>query len=243
MLCPTIGSVPYLNAKPLIYGLNDHVVFATPAELSLMLKEGKLDVALCPVGASLIEGWSYFVDGMGIVADGDVYSVILVNDKPLDALQTVRGDFESRSSMLLLRVIFECFFGRQLRIVSVHEKADGFLLIGDKALKYRKEHPERTVIDLGGLWKKLTGLPFVFALWTIRADYEEKQKIKELLTQAKERGLASIDKIAQSPQEITYLTHFIRYEVKGKEKMGIEEFSKKLIQLRLIKQVNPFHWV
>ncbi len=243
MFYPTIGSVPYLNAKPLIYGLNNHIEFATPAQLSLMLKEGKVDVALCPVGASLIEGWSYFVDGIGIVADGNVYSVILVNDKPLDALQTVSGDCESRSSMLLLRVIFECFFDRPLRFVSAHERADGFLLIGDKALQYRKEHPERTVIDLGGLWKKLTGLPFVFALWTIRADYKEKQKIKELLTQAKERGLASIEKIAQSPQEIIYLTQFIRYEVKGKEKMGIEEFSKKLIQLRLIKEVNPFHWV
>ncbi|MBW6414659.1 ABC transporter substrate-binding protein [Candidatus Methylacidiphilum fumarolicum] len=243
MFYPTIGSVPYLNAKPLIYGLNNHIVFAAPAQLSLLLKEGKVDVALCPLGASLIEGWSYFVDGIGIVADGDVYSVILVNDKPLDALRTVRADFESRSSVLLLRVIFECFFGKPLRFVSAEEEADGFLLIGDKALQYRKEHPDRTVIDLGGLWKKLTGLPFVFALWTIRSGYEEKEKIKELLTQAKERGLASIEKIAQSPQEITYLTHFIHYEVKGKEKMGIEEFSKKLVQLKLINQVNPFHWV
>lgn len=244
MINARIGCVPYLNARPLIYGIEKQVIYGSPVDLSLMLKKGELDVALCPVGASLIEKWSFFIDGMGIVADGDVYSVILVPKKPLELIRSVTVDPESRSSVLLLRVILECFYGKKIRFVSYDEPADGFLLIGDKAINYRKSHPEHPVIDLGGAWKKLTGLPFVFALWTFGPVGKwSREEIKELLTKTKEKGLSAREKIALDSHQLHYLTHYIRYEVGEKEKMGIEEFLKNLIKIEIIDRSFPFYWV
>ncbi|QSR89529.1 menaquinone biosynthesis protein [Methylacidiphilum caldifontis] len=241
---PRIGCVPYLNAKPLIYGIEKQVIYGSPVELSIMLKNGQLDVALCPVGASLVEGWNCFIDGIGIVANGDVYSVIFVLKKPLELVQTVNADPQSRSSVLLLQVILESFYGKKVQFVSSVEQADGFLLIGDKALEYRKKHPGQEVVDLGGLWKKLTGLPFVFALWTLGpAGMSIKEEIKSLLTKTKERGLSSREKIAANSHQLHYLTHYIHYEVGEKEKMGIEEFLKNLIKINVVDQYNPFYWV
>src|SRR6266850_5462099 len=44
-----VGSVPHLNAVPLTYGLDKQILFAEPAKLALMLREGGLDAALVSV--------------------------------------------------------------------------------------------------------------------------------------------------------------------------------------------------
>ena len=49
-------------------------------------------------------------------------------------------------------------------------EADAALLIGDPALKVDREQYQ--VIDLAAEWSALTGLPFVFAVWAVRAGVE-----------------------------------------------------------------------
>jgi hypothetical protein len=47
-----IGSVPYLNAVPLTWGLEREIVFLPPSQLGLAIREGELDVALLSITQS-----------------------------------------------------------------------------------------------------------------------------------------------------------------------------------------------
>jgi chorismate dehydratase len=88
---------------------------------------------------------------------------------------------QSETSVGLLAVIVRKFYGVEcdLRISDYPQitAERSFLLIGDDALRYRNairvgagSHGPRTlsVYDLGEVWYRHTGLPFVFALWMVR---------------------------------------------------------------------------
>lgn len=60
------------------------------------------------------------------------------------------------------------------------------LLIGDEALKRRNEFPH--ILDLGEVWNRVTGLPFVFAVWQLGAntDAVEAAGLRSVMTAVKE---------------------------------------------------------
>ncbi|MGD9896073.1 MAG: menaquinone biosynthetic enzyme MqnA/MqnD family protein [Candidatus Methylacidiphilaceae bacterium] len=225
-----IGCAPYFNAKPLIYGLEERVLFFPPSELPDRLRSGDLDVALAPLGASLSSEFS-MVDGAGIVADGPVKSVILAHEKPLSGVEAVAIDPHTRSSFLLLRVLLENFLGLCPKYHPFSERASARLMIGDRALAFRKENPDATVLDLGACWREQTGLPFVFAVWTMRRGMPNARDVASLLRKAKERGLAARASIAKDEEEREYLTRFIRYELGEREKEGLCRFVEELRSL------------
>ena len=68
--------------------------------------------------------------------------------------------------------------------------ADAVLLIGDRAIH---SPPGRfaEVWDLGDAWVNWTGLPFVFAMWTARAD-AELGGLETALGEARDLGVAHL---------------------------------------------------
>src|SRR5207249_6614369 len=74
-----VGSVPYLNAVPLTRGLEEEVVFATPAELAQMLRRDELEAALVSVTEVLFNDRYDVLDGMAIASLGEVKSVVLAH--------------------------------------------------------------------------------------------------------------------------------------------------------------------
>lgn len=222
-----IGCAPYLNAKPLIHGLEEPVSFFPPAELPDRLRSGEIDAGLAPLGASL-SGEFVLVDGVGIVADGPVKSVILVYEGSLPEVRTVAVDPDTRSSLLLLRVLLENFLGIRPAYLPFTEQADARLLIGDRALAFRKENPAAALLDLGQAWREKTGLPFVFAVWASRRGDADAAELASLLREAKQRGLAARASIAKDQNELEYLTHYIRYDVGDREKAGVARFVREL---------------
>jgi chorismate dehydratase len=83
---------------------------------------------------------------------------------------------------------------------------DAALLIGDIALRegyLRREIAGRGrpyVFDLAREWQDWTGLPFVFAVWAIRADRAEAVRaagVVELLRDSTARGLADLPRLAR----------------------------------------------
>ncbi|MDD2677692.1 MAG: menaquinone biosynthesis protein [Methylacidiphilaceae bacterium] len=222
-----IGCAPYLNAKPLIYGLDKQVLFFPPAELPDRLRSGELDAALAPLGASLSEEFA-LVDGVGIVADGPVKSVILAHEAPLSEIRTIAIDPHTRSSFLLLRVLLETFLGFRPSYVPFSERSAARLLIGDRALAYRNENPGATLLDLGEAWRDRTELSFVFAVWVVRRSEAKGKEIAALFREAKRLGLAARASIAKDESEWEYLTRYIRYEVGEREKMGVARFCDEL---------------
>src|SRR5215472_8209634 len=100
-----VGSVRYLNAVPLTRGLEDEVIFATPAKLAEMLERDELDAALVSVTEVLLKDRYDVLDSIAIASLGEVKSVLLAHRKPLEEVEEVFCDAASLTSVHLLRVL------------------------------------------------------------------------------------------------------------------------------------------
>lgn len=93
---------------------------------------------------------------------------------PLSVIPGMKVSPESASSATLARILYKLWFGEdnyQLMMgrdvaEKVYTRRPVELLIGDRAL-YKKSQFYKT-LDLGCLWKEMTGLPFVYAVWQSR---------------------------------------------------------------------------
>jgi len=202
------GAVSYLNAKPLLEGL-EPLALETPARLAGRMQRGELDVALLPVAAGEAQALPR-VGGLGIAAEGRVDSVLVfVRRNPV---RTIRLDPASRTSRILARLIWRERFGLDPEPIDDPHEADAELVIGDPALD--REGPS---IDLAAEWTEWTGLPFVFAAW-----YGDPAAAPAL-ARAYARGRARLESYA-SGERLAYLRDRIRYEIGEREEAGLARF-------------------
>jgi len=228
---PRYGSVSYLNARPLVEGL-DPLTVDTPAGLTRRFREDRLDVALLPVAAGEAAGLPRVGD-LGVCADGPVESVFLFLARPVEEVETVFLDPASRTSRVLALLLLEGRYGRRPRTTPDAGAADAELVIGDPAL-CRAEGPEPR-LDLALEWKRWTGLPFVFAAWYGRSGLapDEERAIAASLEDAYRRGRASLDRyVEEAHRELgvprarltTYLRERIRFRLGEREREGLARF-------------------
>ena len=142
-----LGSVSYLNAKPLLWGLDARL--ATPRQLAVWLRAGELEAALVPVVEAMEHAGYWLVDGIAIGCDGPVYSVFLALEKPLHLLRRVALDPASKTSVQLARWLLDEHLGLDITYVDPTLPADARLIIGDPAITFRQTQPE-TPIAIGG---------------------------------------------------------------------------------------------
>ena len=172
-----LGAVEYLNARPLVYGLDRHadrfdVRFDIPARCAELLHGGEVDVGLVP-SIEFLRGDAYIaVPGVAIGSDGPVASVAVFSHVPIDRVRTVALDASSRTSAALFRVLCARHFGiePEVRVMPpdpwrMLEANDAALLIGDVALLFDHAAAGVEKTDLGLAWKEHSGLPFVYAFW------------------------------------------------------------------------------
>ncbi|MBI5684753.1 MAG: menaquinone biosynthesis protein [Verrucomicrobia bacterium] len=202
---PRIGCVPYLNAKPLIYGLEREVALEHPARLARRLAAHELDAALVPVVEVFRRPGYVIVDDISIACCGPVYSVILAHRLPLPSLREIVVDASSVTSALLLKLLLQKRFALKPRYVSESladkpSSADAQMLIGDQAIRFHQAHDGWQILDLGQAWSDWTHMPFVFAVWAVHADYPDLPSIARKLAVARDAGCAHIeDIIAREP--------------------------------------------
>lgn len=226
-----IGPVSYLNAKPLIWGLNSNCLQTdVPAALSEQFFAGKLDVALLPIVDVLRVGAASIVDNVGIACDGEVYSVVVASRTSFLETRKIHLDPASRSSTALLRVLLAEFYPQGPEIAEGEEMpVDGArLLIGDSAIAFRRwKGSTWNYHDLGWLWKVHTGLPFVFAVWAVAEG--ASPAVFDALRGVKAAGLAARREIAVAEPDpefaFRYLTKHIRYDIGSDEKDGLRHFE------------------
>jgi chorismate dehydratase len=175
-----LGAVEYLNARPLVYGLDRHaerfdVSFDVPARCAERLHGGHVDVGLVP-SIEYLRGDTYVaVPGVAIGSDGPVASVAVFSHRPIDRVRTVALDASSRTSVALFNVLCARHFGiaPDVRVMPpdparMLEACDAALLIGDLALLFDHESAGVQKTDLGLAWQAYSGLPFVYAFWFSR---------------------------------------------------------------------------
>lgn len=233
-----VGCAPYLNSLPLVETLDPaQVRWAPPRELSELDRAGELDVALLPVAELFGRPELSWVPGIAVGSRDHTHSVRLHLRRPIAEVRTIAVDPHSRSSNALLRVLAQRRWRIAPRWVSDASGADAFLTIGDPTFTTRSEHS----LDLGAEWWALTGKPFVYALWTHRADHPRRDAIAALLGRAKEAGLAWRPEIARregpprgltAEQALVYLTESIRYDLGPRELEGLELFRTWSTQLQ-----------
>ncbi len=153
-------------------------------------------MALVPVAGYFSRSDLTMIPGLGICADGDVTSVFLQCRRPLSEVKVVRLDPESRTSNTLVQVLMRDHFGisHPVEYRRCVKDADACVCIGDRALCAA---PALETYDLAGEWKKMTGLPFVFAVWAVRRSFPHALEVTEILHRVKERGCRSLDRLAR----------------------------------------------
>lgn len=176
-----IGALRYLNARPLIAGLEldpdaGEIRWAVPSLLAQELRTGSIDLGLVPQVEAARNPEYRIVPGLCIAANGAVESILLFQRRPWQEVRRIGVDASSNTAIELLKVLLHRRGGPfELSIVPPvldplrkrDADLDAQLLIGDRALAEDRGEFER--LDLGTLWKSETGLPFVYALWVGRA--------------------------------------------------------------------------
>lgn len=247
-----IAAVPYLNAKPIIYGLegfSDRVelLFDVPSRLPAMLEEGVVDVALIPAIECLRRKGFVTLPGVSISSRGPVESVRLFLKRGyVDNVRSVALDESSSTSAVLTKIILSERYGLSPQYFSWRggsriedTRADALLLIGDDAMRVEDGLPS---LDLGTEWDELTGLPFVYAVWA-STSAETLNEAAPLLQEAKERGLDDLVAIALKESGrlglepelcINYLTQRIHYDLGEEEVRGLQRFHEYASKMGLV---------
>ena len=262
-----IGQIEYANCTPIFAVLKAHFdcrnyrfVGGVPAELNGMLGRGEIDV--CP--SSSIEygknpGKYLLLPDISISAIGPVKSVLLFSRLPLEELDThtIGLTTESDTSVNLLRIIlakqygFDNVFERTLLpLPEALKKFSALLLIGDAALREGMRPRDIFVYDLGELWHKFTGLPFVFALWMVtRAAVEKKgDEVRSLcaeLLAAKSLAYDSYGDIADKSRERDWIGRealidywrTISYDLTPRHIEGVAAFFRYAKELGILSEL------
>ena len=234
-----IGCVKYFNARPLIRGWPGNVEFDHPSALCQRLAKGQLDVALVSSFEFLRNPIYRIVDDVSISSDGPVYSVVVVHRGAFSDIEEIELDPASETAVNLLRCLL-AELGLTARLTGAVSESAGLprarLIIGDQAISFRQHHADAFQFwDLGEQWKKLTGLPFVYALWLIRPEVPDAKSIAQRLRGLRDENLADIQVIvsdaADNKQKITaeflirYYNEHLRFGFGTREKKGLETFA------------------
>lgn len=235
-----VGAVSYLNTKPLLYGIKRsetlmqqmELIEEYPSKIADMLVDGTIDVGLVPVAIiPQLKEW-YILPEYCIGAEGDVASVCLFSETPLEHVDKILLDYQSRTSVNLCKVLLKHYWKKEVLLEDggkdfreqIKDNTAG-VVIGDRALEQRKTSPY--IYDLAGAWKEMTGLPFVFAAWIankkLPVDFIEK------FTAANVIGLNNLDAvIAENPYTVyslkKYYTENISYTLTDEKRKGLEKF-------------------
>src|ERR1700733_11370250 len=179
-----VGSVSFLNAAPLVRGIEDEITVATPVKLAEMLQRDELDAGLVSITEVLFNDRYDVLDGIAIASLGEVKSVFLAHRKPVAEAREIFCDPASLTSVNLLRVLLaERGLKPEFKPLPDYAAAAGLdyvLLIGDSALDFLRTKPSHQIMDLGATWLELPGLPFVYAVWALRRGLENQQLRRQL---------------------------------------------------------------
>ncbi len=238
-----LGVVSFLNARPLIEGIEDDraadVRFAVPSRLAEMLDRRDVDAALVPVVDFARAGgaWQILSDAC-IASDGETLTVRVFSRVPPPDVRVIHADGDSHTSVVLAQLIWQERFGRPVAmrpLAALSGPAPGgseaVLLIGDKVVTSRPEGLAHD-LDLGRAWKDWTGLPFVFAVWAARSG-RDLAGLAERLSAARDRGVADARRLAARhgpprgwPVAVAeaYLTQHMKYTLTPEARQGMERF-------------------
>lgn len=238
-----ISAVSYQNTIPFLYGIensefidrNTCVSLDIPSECARKLLDNEVDIGLIPIAVlPLLEKYT-IVSDFCIGAEGDVKTVLLLSDVPLNEIERVYLDYQSRTSVNLLIVLAKHFW--QINPVFKHARpgyedeisgTTAGVVIGDRCFSLKDKY--NYVYDLSGEWTKFTNLPFVFACWV--ANKELDAEFVKQFNLALESGTQHIaesiknysNHLLNDEELANYLKNDIKFILDDKKRKGLDLF-------------------
>ena len=237
-----IGIVKSVNARPLTWGFenngNYETISDTPARLAEMLLDSKLDAALISSVECVRHDILEYYPGAGVCTRDKVKSILYFKNRTESLPHTVYVDNGSRSSVALLKILFQLEHKRNIETIAaepetiqkmIHAGKGHHMLFGDNALFASWDSRIYESIDLSGWWNKLTGMPFCYAFWAYRRDNPVDTAEFDWSLQ---KGLAEIDKIIARHQGFepdmlrNYLSNDLHYRTNPDDLEGFQLFVR-----------------
>jgi len=249
-----LGAVGYLNARPLVYGLDAQPRFDLrydiPSECARLLHGRDIDVGLIPSIEYLRGPAPYgIVAGPAVTSRGPVASVAIYTRREPRDIRSIAMDTSSRTSVALATIALGRVFGVTAEPIpmapdleSMLARADAALIIGDIALFLDHTTAGARKLDLGELWTSATGLPFVYAFWTGWPDAVTPDDIASLQA-ARDAGVAHSDDVARryvggdparEAVAARYLRDNIQYFLGAEELEALTRFYRYAAELALV---------
>ena len=251
-----VSAVEYLNARPLVHGLDAQsdlftLQFDVPAKCAALLHEGAADLGLIPSIEYLQRPDYRVVPGIAVASSGPVASVALFSQRPATAIRSIAVDSSSRTAVALLRILCAQWFEIEPTFVKMRpdlmpmlKRYDAALMIGDGALFTDHESAGLEKVDLGEEWVAMTSLPFVWAFWVGRRGVVTDPHL-DALQAARQRGLEALDDIARQfapPGEDDetvqiahdYLRENVQYTLDDRCLAGLKKFYDAAAELGVV---------
>jgi chorismate dehydratase len=248
-----LGSVAYLNARPLVFGLEHDSRFTLrhdlPVECARLLHAGEIDLGIVPSIEYQRGPCEYrVVPDLAIASRGAVASVALYTRRPMSDVRAIVMDTSSRTSVALVRVLCARLFKIDPAVRShapdleamLHD-GDAALVIGDNALLWDPARYDAMKIDLGEAWTGLTGLPFVWAMWVGRPGAVTTDAVAALqaardvnLTRPEAIARAYFRDPARQAVGARYLRDTIKYSLGPDEQAGVQLFHRYAAEIGLV---------
>lgn len=244
-----VSAVSYLNTFPFVYGLKksgqegDFLLdLDVPSACARKMQNGEADIALVPVGALPDISNHRIVSPYCIGAREKVRTVLLLSRVPLQEIRTIHLDYDSRTSVRLVRVLARLYwkiapewYNLQSDLSVGQVQHPSVVAIGDKTFRMRSHYPY--VYDLAEEWYRFTGLPFVFAVWVTRKLLPDAAL--HMLNYRLEYGLKHKaealeyfrDRLPDCGDCLAYLENDISYELDQAKREGMAMFLNYLSEL------------
>ena len=242
-----ISTVSYTNSLPFIYGLNHHDIknqielsLDVPAVCAQKLINNQVDIGLIPVAALLNLPHYEIISDYCIGANGSVNSVYIFSNCPINEVQFLQLDPQSKSSNNLALVLLKNYWKTSPKLIenasnyAVSEDLHtAFVQIGDRTFGKLNHHA--FAYDLAEEWKNFTGLEFIFAAWV--ANKKIEHQFINHFNEALKLGLNSKEDVLKDIKPFKdfdlkdYLFNKIDYQLTDNKKEALKLFHRYILDL------------
>ncbi|MBC8173283.1 MAG: menaquinone biosynthesis protein, partial [Chitinophagales bacterium] len=206
------------------------------------IMENMVDIALAPVAVLQHLHDAHVITDYCIGATGNVHSVCLFSEVPIEQISAVYLDDHSLTSVSLLKILLKEYWQLSPELIPAkpgyidqirHDKAG--LVIGDRS--FVLHHKFEYCYDLSAAWKEHTGLSFVFAAWMRRKEIPADLIFE--LNEALKYGIMHLDavvaeqktSIISKEELVEYFQHNISYDLDDEKRKALQLFLEKMRSL------------
>jgi chorismate dehydratase len=241
-----VSAVSYLNTLPFLFGINNSEIINEidlsldiPSDCAKKLLNGEVDLGLVPVAILPNLKEYHIISDYCIGAEGRVESVALFSDVPLNEIENIYLDYQSKTSVTLVKLLAAKSWKITPKWTNTTkgyeneiEGKNAGVIIGDRTFNLSKSYKYK--YDLAEEWFKLTKLPFAFACWV--SNKELPESFIQNFNKALKEGVNNINKVVLdynddkiSKEDLQkYLSNNISYLLDARKEEAIQKFLKFL---------------